>query len=446
MNNKKKLGIPIIGIALVIIAVLMAYGFYQNSDAVRINRQLELAQNYLLEGNYEQAIVAYKDVIQIDPKNVDAYLGLAEAYIGKGDLEEAVRILEEGYAVTGAEDLQVQIEVWSEELAQREAQKEAEEAEDLLAKENEAKDKEPESGTVEAEKESELSTELTESAKPESETQASEPESKKQTESTKKEPQSAETKQQPASAESEATSQPESIVTNHGTEGYQEIEYDSDGCYRVCSYDGQGRLIKSEGYYADGRLDGYGLYSYDEQGNQIKEEYYNADGTSSYGRSYDGQGNLTKEEYYNADGSLFEYGLYSYDGHGNRIKAERYDADGSLDYYAVWIYDEQDMLRQFEDLYFDGIRKVYYDEQGEEIKEERFNLEDGSLKWYTSSYYDERGNLIKEELYNADGSLDGYYLYRYDEQGQVIQNVDHYNADGVWTDNDTFILEPWYLK
>ena len=51
-------------------------------------QQYDLGVRYLSEGNYEEAIIAFTAAIDIDPKNVDAYLGRASAYISSGETEE----------------------------------------------------------------------------------------------------------------------------------------------------------------------------------------------------------------------------------------------------------------------------------------------------------------------------------------------------------------------
>lgn len=66
-----------------------------------ITEYLSLGQKYLLEEDYDQAIVALEKAIEIDEKCVEAYLGLADAYCGKKDYGQAARVLEEGYLVTG---------------------------------------------------------------------------------------------------------------------------------------------------------------------------------------------------------------------------------------------------------------------------------------------------------------------------------------------------------
>ena len=101
--------------------------------------QYDLGMKYLLEENYEEAIVAFTASIEIDPKqavvyinrgksyilleeneenltaaiadyvqaitleesNAYGYLGLAEAYIRKNEYEKALEILEEGLVKTG---------------------------------------------------------------------------------------------------------------------------------------------------------------------------------------------------------------------------------------------------------------------------------------------------------------------------------------------------------
>jgi tetratricopeptide (TPR) repeat protein len=59
---------------------------------------LDLGEKYLLELDYEQAIVQFTKLIEIEPKNARAYTGLAEAYTALGRTDEAIEILEQGLA------------------------------------------------------------------------------------------------------------------------------------------------------------------------------------------------------------------------------------------------------------------------------------------------------------------------------------------------------------
>lgn len=72
------------------------------SKEERINEQLELGQKYLLEENYEEAIVAFTKVINLEEKEFQAYIGLAQAYTGAGDREQAQATLNQGLSIADA--------------------------------------------------------------------------------------------------------------------------------------------------------------------------------------------------------------------------------------------------------------------------------------------------------------------------------------------------------
>lgn len=116
-----------LGVEVVVIAALIMFLLYINSTPVKINHQQELAQHYLLEEDYEQAIAAFEIIIDIDPKNVEAYLGMAKAYAASDDLESAVKILEEASKQMDSEEILATLKVHISEIEQREqsAQREA---------------------------------------------------------------------------------------------------------------------------------------------------------------------------------------------------------------------------------------------------------------------------------------------------------------------------------
>lgn len=110
MKNKKKC--LILFVSIIIIASAFAAGIimYNNSDMVKLKKQLDLGQKYLSEMDYEEAVVAFNRAIEIDPRSADAYFGLADAYLGLGDDESALAELEAGYEVTGDERLKERID------------------------------------------------------------------------------------------------------------------------------------------------------------------------------------------------------------------------------------------------------------------------------------------------------------------------------------------------
>ncbi len=99
MKSKLKIIIPI-GIALIAIALAFVFIRFAPTKTTDIGTMISTAQQYLTEQKYEQAIAEFQKIIEIDPKNADAYIGLAKAYIGIGDTDKAVEVLEDGYEQT----------------------------------------------------------------------------------------------------------------------------------------------------------------------------------------------------------------------------------------------------------------------------------------------------------------------------------------------------------
>ena len=104
--NKKIIAIIAGMIAVVCIAVAVAIIALGGNSGKKLAEQLDLAEHYMDELDYEAAIAAYEAAIEIDPMCEDAYLGLAEAYVAMGEYEDAIKVLEDGYEATRSEEIQ----------------------------------------------------------------------------------------------------------------------------------------------------------------------------------------------------------------------------------------------------------------------------------------------------------------------------------------------------
>lgn len=81
-----------------------------NKEIKDLNKQLALGVKYLEEMDYESAIVAFNEVLEIDNKNVAAYMGSAMAYEQAGQPEMVRQVLDEGIANTGDQILDNMLE------------------------------------------------------------------------------------------------------------------------------------------------------------------------------------------------------------------------------------------------------------------------------------------------------------------------------------------------
>ena len=96
--------ISILLILTLLLSVLTTTGCFGRRETDTALEKLELAIKYLSEDNFEQAILAFHAVLEIDPRNVQAYTGLAGAYVLQGEPEKAQQILAQGLAEVEAEE------------------------------------------------------------------------------------------------------------------------------------------------------------------------------------------------------------------------------------------------------------------------------------------------------------------------------------------------------
>jgi tetratricopeptide (TPR) repeat protein len=87
-------------IAIYILMLILFASCAKSDTPPTAAERLSIGEKYLLELNYEQAVVQFLNVIEIEPKNARAYLGAAEAYIALGEPNKAIDILQKGLEAT----------------------------------------------------------------------------------------------------------------------------------------------------------------------------------------------------------------------------------------------------------------------------------------------------------------------------------------------------------
>ena len=195
---------------------------------------------------------------------------------------------------------------------------------------------------------------------------------------------------------------------------------DGSFLYFQCEYDDAGNMSKEEVGGSD--IGVYGRYqcSYDDAGNMIRMEYYNESeltgekGLAGYVvYSYDAAGNRVRKEHYNNDGKLLGYTVNEFDQQGNTVTSKEYNADGTLSANSLYKY-------------------------GDHCTVEYQYGQDGGLLAYRIYEYDAVGNVVWEETYNQNDELIEYSLYEFEAVGETRRYV--YNLDdgslNYFTDED----------
>ncbi len=68
-------------------------------DDFRVNRQLDLGEQYLIDLEYDKAMLAYAKALEIEPKEMAAYRGMSDVFTAQEELESSVNVLKKALAV-----------------------------------------------------------------------------------------------------------------------------------------------------------------------------------------------------------------------------------------------------------------------------------------------------------------------------------------------------------
>lgn len=301
MNEKKKryvIAAATVVILVTIIALLLGRGSFTG----KITELLDLGNKYLMEQDYEQAVVAFTKAIEIDPMSVEAHIGLVEAYIRNGEFEMALEAAKKGYELTGDERLKEKIDMI-----------ESGNIFDCLGRIMKRTGYD-ENGAVSWRHEFTYNL-----------------------------------KGQEASI----------IVYDRTGKETDRLEraYDEDGrmlnSYGLSDEDGRINLIKY--YYQDGfkikdeyynntagdEVTGYITYEYNENGKTSQSNFYSAGGELNYRHIYEysEDGRHSKISGYSPSGELTSYQIQTYNENGDCIRNECYSADGTMTTYFIYEYD-----------------------------------------------------------------------------------------------------------
>lgn len=89
MINDKRKKVVIITSAILALIVIV-FTLINVVKAKKVNNLIDLGQKYILEGNYEEAIITFEKAIEIDDKKLTLYLQLGHVYDSKSDYSSLI--------------------------------------------------------------------------------------------------------------------------------------------------------------------------------------------------------------------------------------------------------------------------------------------------------------------------------------------------------------------
>lgn len=185
-----------------------------------------------------------------------------------------------------------------------------------------------------------------------------------------------------------------------------------------------GNLMRVSYYDGDDNLIGYEIFTYNLLGQKETTSVYDENGMEvDVGLfQYDQNNNRTIGYYYFPSIQRLERLECEYDQEGNVVKEEKFEnKSGKFVECIEYEYDSEG--RKIRQNYYDEHNKLkYYDEmennsEGKCTKLSRFD-EMGNLTGYEEYEYDLSGYPIKEKSYDNSGDLQQYFEYGFDSDGK----------------------------
>lgn len=98
--NKKgiiaAIAIAVVVITLLCVAVPLSMTY---AKTMKIKKNTELGNKYIMQGNYEEAVLSFSKVINIDKQNIPARMGIIKAYIESKNYDEALSFANEALEI-----------------------------------------------------------------------------------------------------------------------------------------------------------------------------------------------------------------------------------------------------------------------------------------------------------------------------------------------------------
>ena len=451
-------------VALIAVVAIIVMVISSGRPAKRVAGKLAMADRYMTELKYEEAIALYKEVLEIEPKSIEAYSGLFNAYVAIGDEAEANAVIEKMELLLAEE---------REDATKQKLSKEIARMREKLG--NQAEDEKP--GILEEEGGS------------------------KNTAETIYKSNGLIDKVQEKNEAGQLVK--ETIYNYVGDVRYINVyDYDSNGwLVKISSfdpsynlfdvetydYDSSVRCVKITYYDGSGRIYEYETIDYDEAGGFTKSsgngdyyEVYDASGycikrvdyeRMGYGiestsvknferiHEYenDGSGRHIKETfYYNGPYEAYEnYYTFEYDSDGRMLKGAKVFDEDYYSYGSVtYVYDsegrvikENDTTYEYDSAgrpiketadFYGSLTVGEYNDNGDVVKRNYYD-DAGNVMFWEAYEYDPKGNMILKEFFAPQTLYDAqsHYIKEYDAAGAVIR-MTVFDEDGGYTIRDSF--------
>lgn len=172
--------------------------------------------------------------------------------------------------------------------------------------------------------------------------------------------------------------------------------------WNILTFDTSGNIIEEKSMYENGKICAIKKYKYNNK-NKIIEETFVCGENSNVGKYvYDKNGNNIEFTYYQNNKISVKH-INKFDNKNNLIDHRLYEYDGNLRDKTISIFNDNDLVIETQEFYFNGTSCVFTSKKTKE--------------------YDNNGNLTEEKNYDEKGNLKFVYKYVYDEKNNEIEKT-----------------------
>lgn len=395
----------LVAITVVIMGSIAILNNHHADKPVSAQEHIDLGHTYLIELSYDKAVIEFTEAIEIEPLNADAYLGIAEAYLGVGDTEKAIEWLEKGYSLTGDERLKNMIDELKAEDNEIVTNNDGSYYEMAFNADGKIihEDFYDENGNYFGCADIEYYP-------------------------------NGNIKSETYYREDGSYYVAEYDINKKIT---KKINYNSDGSidfYEVYEYDSNGNMLSNMSYYGDNSLRRYSKYKYDANNYEIYYEIYDS---LRYRKETYTDENMHKEitniwnVKYNNDYTI----VYTYPidenngglwlgGHNGIVECYSYYSIGGSYTHSVYEFNENNKPLSSTEYSYDnynnsetyyGYTEYFYDKNGNEVSNKcyykNYETDKIELNYYSIYQYDGLGNNILSTQYSKDGTILWQYKY-----------------------------------
>jgi len=215
-----------------------------------------------------------------------------------------------------------------------------------------------------------------------------------------------------------------SVVLDLNKKTYTEYTYYPNYSKSVMVFDNNNNITDISIYYQDNSLTSRVITNYESKNEQKNKIYYFGNSMTFKVENKYSSEKIVRQDYVDSLGKIISYGKIFYDNSGNLIEEDKYNMNDSLDIVYQYSYDNSgnciEEIVNYPSADYTSKSMFKYDNRRNKVESVMYGI-GGKMTLKNRYKYSESGLLIEETSYSLDDKLTAKNEYRYDENGNKTE-------------------------